>query len=235
MSWVEGLKPRKLRTPDLQQITEFIYAINQESTQFGRSQLKPASEACNSFTGLVTCVAERMKRLESTSTTTKVEQEASRWITEVLRPYFELLSERLLDNHANSTHWLDSEIRKIASPSDVGIHNTLQNEHGLCFLDFEYSGLDDLSKLAADWILQPNHCFSKDQEETFCELILIKMKNHSGDSWRARLEDIKPLIHVKWCLIMLNQLLANKLNQHQLQKTIAYFEKQRLVVCNGEN
>jgi len=234
-SWVEGVKPTKLKETDLQEITQFIYAINAESTQFHRAQLKPASEACQSLSGMITCISERFKRVQSTTTTTKVGQEAKRWITTRLKPYFELISQKHLDNYARSTHWKDSEIQKIASPSDVGIHNTLLTSHGLYFLDFEYAGLDDLSKLAADWILQPNLCFSKEQEETFCELLLIKMKNHSGISWRARLEDIKPFIHVKWCLIMLSQLQTGKLDEQQLQKVLLYFEKQRLFFCKGQN
>lgn len=226
LSWVEGVKPTRLKAPDLQEITEFIYAINEESTRFDRSYLEPASEACQSLAGLITCIAERIKKIQSINTTTKVGQEAKQWITKVIRPHFELASQRLLENHANCTHWQDSEIQKIASPSDVGIHNTLRTKHGLYFLDFEYAGLDDPCKLAADWILQPSHRLNEEQEETFCELLMIKMKSHSGISWRARLEDIKPLIHVKWCLIMLNQFQTDKLDQHQLQKALAYFEKQ---------
>lgn len=227
LNWVEGVKPTKLNAPDLQEISEFIYAINEESTLFERSQLKPASEACQSLKEFITCIAERIKWIQSTSATTKVGREAMQWITEILKPYFELSSQRLLDNRVNRTHWQASEIQKIASPSDVGIHNTLRTRHGLYFLDFEYAGLDDLSKLAADWILQPNYTLNKRQEETFCELLMIKMKSHSGTSWRARLKDIKPLVHIKWCLIMLNQLQANKLDQHQFQKVLAYFKNQR--------
>ena len=65
------------------------------------------------------------------------------------------------------------------------------------------------------------------EEKDFCELLSIKMKGISGLSWRLRLDDIKPLIHIKWCLIMLNRLQNQTLDQQQLQKTITYFEQHK--------
>ena len=45
----------------------------------------------------------------------------------------------------------------IISPSDVGIHNMLENEGSYKYIDFEYSGKDDIAKLCLDFVQQPNH------------------------------------------------------------------------------
>jgi hypothetical protein len=225
LSWIEGNKPTNLTMSDIQGITEFIHEINDKSTQDARSQLPPASEACESLAQMIKCVAKRLQQIQSTRRTTNVEQQAMHWLERTIQPYFDTSSQKLLDSQRNCSHWRRSEMHKIASPSDVGIHNSLQTKSGLHFLDFEYAGLDDLSKLAADWILQPEYIFDQDQEEKFCNLLLLKMKIATGTSWLDRLKDIKPLIQIKWCLIMLNKLQSHKLSKEQFQKTMRYFEQ----------
>lgn len=226
LSWIEGKRPTKLETNDLKNISEFICAINVRSAQSARSELQPASEACKSIADLVECIAQRIKRLKSTIPGSKVEQEAVQWITERIEPCFRSVSQILLDIQPSCSHWKDIGMQKIVSPSDMGIHNTLKNEKGLYFLDFEYAGLDDLSKLAADWILQPEYLFTEEQEEVFSSLLASQMTSTIGDSWRARLDDIKPLIRIKWSLILLNRLQTHSLSKQHLQKSMAYLEKQ---------
>lgn len=227
LSWLDGCKPNALEISDLTEITNFISEINNPSAEQARVQLQPASEACESLSGLITSIAERLKQLKSTNPTEKTSQEAIHWIGNTLEPHFCSISKRLLDTRTNCSHWQDLQVCKIASPSDVGIHNTMRSKKGLLFLDFEYAGLDDLSKLAADWILQPEYLFNREKEESFCNQLMLKMESAVGFSWRTRLDDIKPLIHIKWCLIMLKRLQTNNLSKQQLQKALAYFEKQR--------
>ena len=229
MSWIDGQKPTNLQPTELQDIAKFIGLINEPSTVTTRSELKSASEACQSLPGLVKSIAERINKLESTTPSSETGQNAIRWITKTLEPDFQSISQRLLTTRASCRHWQDLHACRIASPSDVGIHNTLRNHKGLHFIDFEYAGIDDLSKLAADWILQPEYRLDQTQEAIFTEFLLKIMKERIGSSWHTRLTDIKPLIHVKWCLIMLNELQSNKLTEQQFQKTVSYFTKDRPV------
>ena len=71
---------------------------------------------------------------------------------------------------------------QIISPSDVGIHNMLINKSGLIsFIDFEYSGLDDIAKLACDMILQPNSLLSREQTELWLNKLKgIKLNTSKG-------------------------------------------------------
>ena len=224
MSWIEGQKPKSLQSADLQNIADFIGSINEASAEATRFQLQPASEACQSLPGLITSIAEHIKRLQSTTTRSETSGKAIQWITKTLEPHFQLIGQRLLTTRASCSHWQNLHACRIASPSDVGIHNTLRTQQGLHFFDFEYAGLDDLSKLAADWILQPEYRLDQSQEVIFTELLLKGMQEHIGNSWHSRFNDIKPLIHIKWCLIMLNQLQNSKLSECQLEKIVNYFE-----------
>ena len=224
LNWIEGKKPTSLEPTDLQEITDFVVHINEASAEATRSQLQPAAEACQSLPGLIESISERLKRLQSITPNSEPSRKAIQWITKTIEPLFRSISQRLLDRRASCSHWQDLHACRIASPSDVGIHNTLRTSQGLQFLDFEYAGIDDLSKLAADWILQPEYCLDQMQEAIFTEVLLKGMQERIGTSWHKRFNDIKPLIHIKWCLIMLNQLQSNKLSPSQLEKTMNYFE-----------
>ena len=226
MSWIEGQKPTNLQPSDFRGIANFISLINEASREASRSHLEPASEACQSLSGLISSLAERLKKLQSTTPNSELSEEAIQWVTNTIDPHFRLLSQRLLNTRGACSHWQDLHNCRIASPSDAGIHNTLRTQQGLHFIDFEYAGIDDLSKLAADWILQPEYRLDQTQEEFFIKILLKGMEERIGTSWHVRLKDIKPLIHVKWCLIMLKPLRNNSLNRLQLRKIMAYFQHQ---------
>ena len=221
--WLEGRKPKTLQSRDFRDIAAFVGSINPASVVIARSQLQPASEACCSLTGLIESISERINRLLLTNSNSEVSIRALQWIANTIKPRFQLISKNLLVSHVDSSHWHSLESCRIASPSDVGIHNTLKTPQGLQFLDFEYAGLDDLSKLAADWILQPEYCLNERQEDILIGYLLAQTQGLIGDSWISRLADIKPLLHIKWCLIMLNKLPSNHLEVSQLAKAMSYF------------
>jgi len=223
ISWIEGHKPLHLQPADLQGIAKFIRLINEGSTEATRSQLKPASEACQSLSGLIASIAERLKKLQSTIPSSEISRKGVEWITKIIEPRFKFISRTLLEKRADCSHWGDLHASRIASPSDVGLHNTIRTKHGLYFIDFEYAGLDDFSKLAADWTLQPEHRMDQSQEEIFTKALVTETKGITSESWILRYSDIKPLIHIKWCLIMLNRIHCNDLTKAQLEKTITYF------------
>ena len=223
LSWIGGQRPNSLNPLDLQQIAEFIETINRPSTAFARSKLLPASEACQSLPGLISSIDERIKLLQSTTLSSQVGIKAASWITNTIEPRFQVISADLLNNQVNCSHWKNLISCRIASPSDVGMHNTLRTQLGLQFIDFEYAGLDDLSKFAADWVLQPEYCIHPGQENIFIEILLARMNELIDDSWVLRFYDVKPLIRIKWCLIMLNRLKKDDLSDSQLKRAIAYF------------
>ena len=82
ISWVEGQKPLSLQPSDLQDIANFIDVINEASTEAIRFQLEPASEACQSLSGLISSIAERLTRLQSSTPSSGTCQEAIHWVTD---------------------------------------------------------------------------------------------------------------------------------------------------------
>ncbi len=92
----------------------------------------------------------------------------------------------------------------------------------LYFFDFEYAGLDDISKLSADWVTQPEYPFTQAQELHF--LTTLKNTLNVSDKWHSRYYLIKPLVTLKWALIMLRPYRLNKINTQTWNKIIEYFD-----------
>jgi hypothetical protein len=48
------------------------------------------------------------------------------------------------------------------SMSDIGVHNMIQSERGLKFLDLEFFGKDSAVKMIVDYLLHPKNCMSRE-------------------------------------------------------------------------
>ena len=104
-----------------------------------------------------------------------------------------------------------------------------QNEI-LYYLDFEYAGLDDIAKLFADFILQPNFTFNSTHEKYFLDLASLRLVEILDKNWLNRFNLLKPLFLIKWSLIMLNNLNSCTLDEHQFNKTLLYFERNKSIL-----
>ena len=104
----------------------------------------------------------------------------------------------------------------------------MQSKDGLKFIDFEYAGLDDLSKLVGDWVVQPEYVLNTKQEEILINEIHAGMDQIIGSSWIERLIDVKPLMQIKWCLIMLRNFQFDHTSEtvliQRLEKIKNYYE-----------
>ena len=225
ISWIDGEKPKSLKPRNLFEITDFIASINKPSKEPSRTKLMYASEACVSLPQFTSSIDQRFKKIDSVQTTNETTAKAKNWASNVLLPHFRSIKEDILDRCLNQKYWRNLNDCKVASPSDVGIHNTIQTKQGLYFIDFEYAGLDDLSKLAADWIMHPEYQLNKEMEKIFIESLKDKLRDQFNFGWEKRLADIKPLIHMKWCLIMLNRIHSNQLTNDLLAKANKYYQK----------
>ena len=126
----------------------------------------------------------------------------------------------------------------IVSPSDVGFHNCLKQNTKVLFFDFEHSGLDDIAKLAIDFILQPDSInYPKYLEDILDDFSKIDGLNIS---WIKRFQEYLDIYRIKWILIMLQRLKNNykKNSEEELNsyfsKITYYYEKSNLVVQNSK-
>ena len=219
MSWIEGERPVSLDSSDFIEITTFIMVLTVPLHK-ERAKLHPASEAIQSSSCLLNSISKRIQGLKSVVPKTQICSEAIAWVDRIIEPYFYVLPAL---KECNQTYRKNLSSQAIASPSDVGIHNLIRSKEGLYFFDFEYAGLDDLSKLTADWILQPEYRLNAQQRNLLVDSLLKAMAKNLCDSWVDRLNDILPLIHLKWCLIMLNEVRSGMLKAEQFSKVVNYY------------
>ena len=222
LSWLDGQSLDDLGKDDLAQVVDFIAHINPRSTKL-YLPLQPASEACLGHKVISQNLSYRLTRLTAVEPRTAFETEVCHWIKHTLETdvYHQLAC---FEQMHSSSAWQPEAIRLIASPSDVGIHNTLTLNRKLYFLDFEYSGLDDLAKLICDWVLQPRQPLNRATEDSFLDNLQLRTQ-HLPQNWIVRYKHLKPILHLKWCIIMLNKHLENKLYPAQFDEVKKYYAR----------
>ncbi len=226
LSWIEGQKIRKLNPAQIKNIAEFISKINKYKHHRHARCLGFASEPCISINTFSNGIINKFNSTLNSHINSDESQCTAKWLKQTLKPILEIQIQNLRGKHSLE-HWTNDDIGTWISPSDVGIHNTICNHDKLYFLDFEYAGKDDLSKLVADWTLQPNAPLHKSQEELLISHVrrLTCEDKYLNPDWTQRLQDIKPIIHLKWCMILLKKKRTQEENKRQLEKTIKYFSE----------
>ena len=223
MSFIDGNKVRALNQNDLHQVVKFLTSINSNEHLDARKNLPLASEAITSPQQIIKSVEKRFKIFQAVQPNSNEEEKIYQWINISLRPRMEIAVHELLKKQKRE-YWHTDDFCSHASPSDIGVHNMLRRHKELYFIDFEYAGIDDLSKCFSDLILQPEYLLTSEQEQCLlslaCSLMGIERKQQL---WLYRLEDIKPLIMIKWCLIMLKDFGTQSISQQQFHKAKDYF------------
>ena len=117
------------------------------------ARLPVASEACFSIAEHLGTVARRVDRLSDIADSDAagfVRNERTSGLAESA-----IVRAEASDNGLSLERPLDLTARCV-SPSDFGFHNVLLESNGrLRFIDFEYAGWDDPSKLICDFFCQP--------------------------------------------------------------------------------
>ena len=89
------------------------------------------------------------------------------------------------------------------SMSDIGVHNTIQSEQGLKFLDLEFFGKDSAVKMIVDYLLHPRNCIPRELRSETLEF---------GEGVFGidldLLINVTPFFAAKWAAIVLRRLNA---------------------------
>jgi hypothetical protein len=100
--------------------------------------------------------------------------------------------------------------QRTLSPSDLGFHNAIRGIDGtLSFIDFEYFGWDDPAKTIADFLLHPGMPLSEELRRHFAQSTLAAFAAIRGLAARTRI--VYPMFGLRWCLILLNDFLPERL------------------------
>jgi len=179
---------------------DFIAALDRHRHTTAAAALPFASEACFSWDDHIATVAARIRRLRRAVEAGVGATTVARLDT-VGREVLRRAEERAVSVPTRA-------VRRCLSPSDFGFHNALVRPDGtLAFYDFEYAGWDDLAKLVCDFVAQvevplPRNSLSR---------VMTQLSQSLG--WdvvdRQRVELLLTVYRVKWCCIVLNDLLPD--------------------------
>ena len=83
----------------------------------------------------------------------------------------------------------------------------------MCFLDFEYFGWDDPLTSVANFVMHPAMRLTERQKGQYQEQLLRHFPGHQA---AERLEALMPLYALRWCTIILGELLPQRW-QHRME------------------
>jgi len=228
--YIQGEKIRKeeIQYKHIKQCVDFIKSINRFKNSDKAKKLSNASESCFSLQEHLNVVEKRVKRLETFEEGCLVDRNAKEFVANNIFPLWgDIRNQFILScNEAElNIDTLIPENGRILSPSDFGFHNALCAQTNLAstdqsvikFIDFEYAGWDDPSKLICDFFNQVEIPISLDFFPYFSEEIFSLTDN--PDYHRKRTERLMPLYKIKWICIILNNFLPQNRDKHKFLGT----------------
>jgi hypothetical protein len=235
-TFLSGKRPTQITSSHICQAAAFFRSINEYRCADVAAELPLAADACFSIQEHLDLAGIRVQRLTDLKEQTEVEHEAKAFVMEQIVPLWGRLQSKFIQErlHPSLNKALSPEMR-VLSPSDFGFHNALEYKGNLSFIDFEYAGWDDPTKLLCDFICQPEVPVSASQGKQFMVDSLLDFPN--TQLILHRVETLIQVHRLKWCCILLNEFrLEDRLRrihagftlesllEQQLDKAKSYFD-----------
>ncbi len=201
-----------ITTKHLSEIVAFFSALRDLIyAQEDAKKISKASEACFSLSDYLINIEQRLVRLSEVK-----HKQFQDFINTCLFPIWKVLKQDVLRTSAKLGFSIDHLLpldERTLSPSDVGFHNILCEvpSKRLIFIDFEYFGWDDPVKMICDFILQPAMPLPIKLYPIF--LKEIQQSFPFRDKLVNRFELLFPILGIKWCLIILNPFLPERIQK----------------------
>lgn len=212
LSFLQGETPKTATNEHVAQCFQFIEMLN-SGNDFERQKLGLAADAQSGLSDVVADVEKRLAKKNQLLPRNDVSQ------AQVIRDCYHFLLidfipawQRWTKEHATLIETHNVPVDAV-SPSDFGLHNTLQlsaqNDSAakqtslpdLGFFDFEYAGRDSYWKLLADMLAQPKIPLPVDA------VVEHAAESHAFDFILAQSDEFLAFMHAtlyKWVLIQLN-------------------------------
>jgi len=197
------------RPDDIDQLANFLIALQKLHDATGAQNLRHASAATFSATEAIAQCEQRLHRLVEHA---QADSELREFIDRDLAPSTRLARRRVEERYDRlklDPAALLAPAHRALSPSDFGLHNAMRSQDGqLRFIDFEYFGWDDPVKLTADMLHHPGTPLGGPQA---ARLRAAALRIYGDDpAFAPRLAALFPLFGLRWVLILLNEFLPER-------------------------
>lgn len=214
-SYIDGNSISELNKDIIIAVINFFERLHYIKEKNSKLSINKAAEACFSIHQHLRIIKYRLKAIQYPINESPINIKASNWINKCLYPKFREIEIQVSDKYGLKESM--SKISKkeiILSPSDVGIHNMINRDNTYYFLDFEYSGFDDVGKYLVDWILRPGQKIKTDYINLLINGIEKILKSND---FKMRLNYLLELYKIKWTIIMLNKFRKSGQNENDLK------------------
>jgi hypothetical protein len=220
--WINGSEIKNISNDNIIDAITFVKTLADLSKKTDYGEFELASSACISGKNIMDQIYERYKKINIFS---NLFPELKNYLNDELFIAIETILKFSKQNWPGYFYSNLSKQNQLLSPSDFGFHNTILNEGGVRFIDFEYFGWDDPVKLTSDFILHPGMDLTDEQKK----LWVGNMKTiFSHDpSFTGRLNVSYFLYGLCWCLILLNEFCTDGIEKRNSASSQFYDVKQK--------
>ncbi len=207
LSWINGEKILSPTKKHCKLLINFLQDIQIYKNSALANNISNASEACFQLEEHVNHINFRVDFLLDNL---RKSSNLNKNILDAIISFIEKLYKELKIIEGKEIIKINTQIivEKVLSPSDVGFHNTLIDDNVMKFIDFEYAGWDDPTKMISDLILQPDYNIPIENIKVLNGFI---NGDFLPDDFKLRIPIMLKLYRIKWILIMLNPLLKEEI------------------------
>jgi Phosphotransferase enzyme family len=207
LSWVEGAALAHVSDADVAQFAQFQIDLDRAIDPDAGREIGPAAEACVSGERILSHIRGRCGALAAFGAQLPA---LDTFLQSRFLPALAACEARARRSYG--ALGLDfAADRPVAAQtliaSDFGAHNALRDADGkLTFLDFEYFGWDDPLTSIGNFVLHPGMQLTQAQCARYRDTLL----DHFGTEDAERLAALLPLFALRWCAIVLSELLPKR-------------------------
>ena len=221
---IDGCKIKRLELDDIKEVGNFLVKINKQD-KTSRDKLVVFKDAAEPLLNYRQFREGIMNRFEELIENTNTEHNSSihGWLKKEVVPRADKINLCAIEKEKECV-WKSDMVGSYISPSDIGIHNMIRTQQCIKFIDFEYSGKDDISKVLTDLACQPENLLTRVEEQYLLDHV-CKLFYDRDATIRERCMHIKPLIGLKWICIMHKTKKGIRIDEEKAIKAIKYYEK----------
>jgi len=207
LSWIEGAAVAEVSDAEVDQFAQFQIDLDRAIDDDARREIGPAAEACVSGERILSHIRARYGPLAAFGVELR---ELGVFLKSRFVPALTACEKRARRAYGDLGMDFAADRPPTAQTliaSDFGAHNALRGADGkLTFLDFEYFGWDDPLTSIGNFVLHPGMQLKHAQRTRYRDALLA----HFGTAQAERLAALLPLFALRWCAIVLSELLPER-------------------------